>query len=206
MSTKIRRPKKYDDPRSEIAALTLKMIKSKGVSRVSLREIASKLEYTPTTIYHYFDCKEELIREIMDQQYRDFSKFLRRNTSGLNSRERLVVILKNYIQYAFENKEVFKLLFVEPLFNNLTSLNSNLMKESRTDNAFAFFVDSVAEACGKEGIKDDPRQIAEVLWSGTHGFAMLRLSLERESWFEWGEMRQARDRLISALLKGVFTS
>lgn len=53
--------------RDEIVDAAMKLFSEKGFHHVSMQEIAAEAEFATGTIYNFFDSKEALYREIMDE-------------------------------------------------------------------------------------------------------------------------------------------
>ena len=55
--------------RQEILDAAREMFVREGYEGVSMRKIADRIEYSPTTIYHYFDDKSDLLSEIISETF-----------------------------------------------------------------------------------------------------------------------------------------
>jgi AcrR family transcriptional regulator len=62
-----RRQREKTTLRREILAAARELIAKEGYESVSMRKIAERIEYSPTTIYLYFRDKEELVREVCEE-------------------------------------------------------------------------------------------------------------------------------------------
>ena len=50
----------------------------KGVDGFSMRQVAAKVGYSATTIYHHFVNKEDLLKAILDDVFSEFAETMRR--------------------------------------------------------------------------------------------------------------------------------
>src|SRR6185436_1333002 len=69
MSPRARKPKRPEkDPsrRAEVLEAGLALIAESGVAGASLRELARRLGMSQPSLYHYFESKDELVRQIID--------------------------------------------------------------------------------------------------------------------------------------------
>lgn len=48
------------------------IIEQEGYEKLSVRKIAAKIEYSPTTIYLYYKDKSEIITDMSDELYNKF--------------------------------------------------------------------------------------------------------------------------------------
>ena len=71
MGVKERQERTKLETREKILDAARELFIEKGFDGVSMRQIANKIEYTPTTIYGHFQDKEELFLEICHE---DFAK------------------------------------------------------------------------------------------------------------------------------------
>ncbi len=62
-----RRQRERQRHRNEIVDAAMKLFSEKGFHNVSMQEIAAEAEFATGTIYNFFDSKEALYREIMDE-------------------------------------------------------------------------------------------------------------------------------------------
>ena len=61
--------------RGEILDAARRMFAEEGNEQVSMRRLAERIEYSPTTIYLYFEDKDDLFRAVCDET---FGKLVRR--------------------------------------------------------------------------------------------------------------------------------
>jgi AcrR family transcriptional regulator len=62
-----RRQRERQRHRDEIVDAAMRLFSEKGFHNVSMQEIAAEAEFATGTIYNFFDSKEALYREIMDE-------------------------------------------------------------------------------------------------------------------------------------------
>lgn len=56
--------------REEILELSVELFAERGYDRVSMREVATAVGFTPAAIYHHFKDKEELYLEVMAHEFK----------------------------------------------------------------------------------------------------------------------------------------
>src|SRR3954466_4219538 len=85
---------------------------NKGFEKVSIRNIADAIEYSPATIYLYFKDKNELLFALHQNGFvkmvKEFQPLLTLNDPFA----KLVEMGRSYIRFAVENPELFDLMFI----------------------------------------------------------------------------------------------
>ncbi|MDD3417778.1 MAG: TetR/AcrR family transcriptional regulator [Lachnospiraceae bacterium] len=69
MGIKERRDEEKTNMKKEIMNAAIDIIKQDGYEKLSIRKIATKIEYSPTTIYLYYKDKAEIITDMSDELY-----------------------------------------------------------------------------------------------------------------------------------------
>lgn len=93
-----------------ILASAFDIVREKGLEGISNRELAKKLNCSIRPIYYQFQNVEELYNELYVEIEKYFYKFLMDNMSDDMPKYKQVGI--NYIKFAKEEKEFFKILFM----------------------------------------------------------------------------------------------
>ena len=69
MSIKERKEREKEEMRELILDAANEIITTEGIESISVRKIASRIEYSPTIIYHYFLDKDDIINQVMKRGY-----------------------------------------------------------------------------------------------------------------------------------------
>lgn len=93
-----------------ILASAFDIVREKGLEGISNRELAKKLNCSIRPIYYQFQNVEELYNELYAEIEKYFYKFLMDNMNDDMPKYKQVGI--NYIKFAKEEKEFFKILFM----------------------------------------------------------------------------------------------
>ncbi len=93
-----------------ILASAFDIVREKGLEGISNRELAKKLNCSIRPIYYQFQNVEELYNELYVEIEKYFYKFLMDNMNDDMPKYKQVGI--NYIKFAKEEKELFKILFM----------------------------------------------------------------------------------------------
>lgn len=147
-----------------------------GYQGTSIRKIASKIGYSPTTIYLYYKDKNDIIYHLHQEGF-NLLKMMFTALINIDSPfERLKALGRTYIQFAKENPEYYELMFVtkEPMVF-LDEFNEKIWEEG--SRVFDSIRQTITE-CQEEGyfIQGKPEHITLQAWSIVHGICSLYLS------------------------------
>ncbi len=108
-----RKERDRQDLRKSIMDAAREVFLEKGFEQTSIRAIAQKIEYSPTTIYLYFKDKNELFYAL----HMDGFNLLNIQMSALSAVsdpfERLKAMGRIYIRFAEQNPDYYDLMFVQ---------------------------------------------------------------------------------------------
>lgn len=96
-----------------ILASAFDIVREKGLEGISNRELAKKLNCSIRPIYYQFQNVEELYNELYVEIEKYFYKFLMDNMNDDMPKYKQVGL--NYIKFAKEEKEFFKILFMSEI-------------------------------------------------------------------------------------------
>lgn len=170
------RERRQERTRQAIIATALKLLVEKGPHKLSLREIARRIDYSPAGLYEYFDSKDDLIQAVCAEADERLGNALRAVDKSLPADEYLVELGLAYIRFARNNPEHFTFLFTrqeveqpdEPI--NLEDIDPQ--------DSFLILYNGVQRAIdagvilGGEGY--GPLEVSYSLWALVHGVATLQ--------------------------------
>src|SRR5215471_14493058 len=108
-----RRERDRQAVRREIIDAARALFIEEGFEKTSMRKIADKIEYSPTTIYLYFNDKRELLESICEETFGKFVKLLQKIDKGQEDPiQRLHSVLKAYVEFALKNPNDYMLTFM----------------------------------------------------------------------------------------------
>ncbi len=167
-----RKEREREEMRKLILDGAQKLFLANGFEKVSIRNIADEIEYSPATIYLYYKDKNELLFAL---HQRGFVKMIQEFLPLANIThpfEKLVEMGRSYIRFAVENPELFDLMFI------MNAPMDKLDKEDwvEGDQAFGLLMQVVQE-CMDAGIfqKHNVQSTAMMIWSSIHGYTALFL-------------------------------
>ena len=204
MGVKERKLRQKKFLRQEILDAASELFVKEGFENVSMRRIAEKIEYSPTTIYLYFKDKAELLEQVCHETFARLSAHLTRILEQPGDpTERLKRGLLAYIQFGLENPHHYRATFMMPIPEGFDK-----EKYKKPDSpgmlAFDFLRRSVYDciSAGKFP-SSDPELISQTLWSGVHGITSLLIVCDKG--FPWVDKKQLIPFVVDTLISGVAT-
>ena len=184
--------------RQEIMDAAREMFVAEGYANVSMRKIADKIGYSPTTIYLYFKDKTDLVHQICEQTF----ALLAQNIQAIyrlsdNPLEKLRSGLREYIYFGLKHPSQYEIVFISPLPINVESS----FEESNGRIAFDTMRAVISECVSSKLLKhNDIELISQTLWAGIHGVTSL---LIQHGGFPFVEHERLIDSVIDTLISGV---
>ena len=199
MTVKQRREREKENLRQMILDTAREMFAEEGYSSVSMRKIADKIEYSPTTIYLYFRDKNDLLRQICEETFARLGRKLDSiGKKNGNSVEGLREGLKTYVEFGLKYPKHYEVTFMLPLTEKLGEMEYDGALGKR---AFDYLRNGVTD-CMENGVieKGDVDLISQTLWAGIHGVTSLLIGHEG---FPFVDKKALVNSVIDTMLKGL---
>jgi len=154
--------------RDVIVAVSREIIINEGHEALSLRNLGAHLNVTAAALYAYVDDKLDLLRAVAASEF----ERLIRQYEGVGGEEpiaRLCKISYVYVDYARNNPELFRVMFLFP-----PGVGDPEYGESNTfaDRAFRSVAKIAEEAIEQGKLRPgDPLLTSVTIWSAVHGVA-----------------------------------
>lgn len=167
MGIKERREVEKAEMRTLIRNAAIEIIDKEGYEKLSIRKIAAKIEYSPTTIYIYYKDKAEIIRDMSDELFgnvmQDINGFVSHNTS-LSIAEQTHTILCRVIKSLCSEPEMIKAVMFSGV--NVIFANENIdgvPSNSGIDMLDRLISDGIANGIFRPGAKHTSWMIVSAL-------------------------------------------
>jgi len=194
------RQKKY--LRQEILDAASELFVRDGFENVSMRRIAEKIEYSPTTIYLYFKDKAELLEEVCHETFARLvprlSKIMAQPGDPV---DRLKGGLLAYIEFGLQYPDHYRATLMIPVpegFDHKKHHEPN----SPGMQAFGFLITGITECiqAGKFPSSIKVELAAQTLWAGIHGITSLLITHVH---FPWVGREAVIQSMVDTLVKGL---
>ncbi len=201
MSINGRKQNEKDKLRRKILNTARDIVIGQGINKLTMRAIAKKINYSPTTIYLYFKNKEELTFHLLEYSFQILVEALQKGDLQTfpDSLARLKAGLTVYINNGLKNPNFYKIMTTTVLKTRDPEMI--LKKGSMNEKSFLMLQKGV-ELCLKDKKlkQDNPFNIAKTLWVAIHGITMLIIDTPE---FPWGDKDQFISNYLDVLIKGL---
>lgn len=184
MSTSERKQRETDLLRERVLDVAEEIIATKGAQHVTMRRIASDVDYAPTVLYRLFSNKDDLMDHLIVRGYGGvrsrYDEVMSR--TDLGPLEKLEAILSAYCAFALDHPNHYQMWFA----TGEISMEKGRIKMRHGRLEFEVFQTwlNCIQACRAAGHFSgrDQLQVFQVLWSRMHGVISLRLQHPEFQW------------------------
>lgn len=185
--------------RDQILLAAKDILAREGQEKLSIRKIASQIEYSPGTIYLYFKDKDEIVYELMQMGFQLMTQAMGEQLLVVDPVVRVRTIGEAYINFGLNFPDWYDLMF-----NSHQPIKHLERCQSEWGHGFQLF-EALVTTCREIMEKCDlpatsPRVLALMLWSSVHGLVNLALSQRLEM-----VQKNARQILITQTLDSILT-
>lgn len=175
------------------------LLLAEGYDQLSIRKIAAAIEYSPATIYLYFQDKDEIMHELMNMGFGLMAQSLAEAFQIQDPAKRILKIGEGYVYFGLNNPEWYELMFhSEKPIKHIARCEEHW---GHGLSLFEFLIQSCREAISKGQCRStDPEALALQLWSTVHGLVSLHHAKRLEV------VCQSLDNIIPRVLNSILES
>ena len=195
---KVSGARQKEDLKQEIMDAASELFISEGYANTSMRRIANKIGYSPTTIYLYFRDKADLLNQICEGT---FAK-LTRNIVAINQLsgdplDKLRLGMKEYVLFGLAHPAHYQIVFGTKFLSD--DVRSDDFSEGT--KAFDTLRHAISACVSAKLLKtNDVELLSQTLWAGIHGVTSL---LNNQPNFPWKARETVIDSVLDTLISGV---
>lgn len=156
---------------TDIIRATADIVEERGPEGVTMRAVADRIGYSPTTIYLYFENKEDLLKQALIRAYEWLIAAVQ--DAGGTPRARLAARSEAYVRWAINHPGLYRFMYESPVLLPVDEEEMTVwMRDWETTRG-------ILESCIAEGSlqpQDDLPTTTTVMWAAVHGIAMLAIS------------------------------
>jgi AcrR family transcriptional regulator len=199
MGIQERRTRQKLSLRQEILDAARELFVRDGYENVTMRRIAERIEYSPTTIYLHFKDKDELLHEICEEMFRELADQLEAvSAAETDPVEGLKKGLRTYIEYGIRHPQHYRVTFMMPADYPIPA--EEYPRSSQGGRAFTTLVTAVGKCIAAGRFAETEIMLAsQILWAGVHGLTSLLIA---EPDFPWADRKELIPRMVEFLVKG----
>jgi len=171
-----RQDQEKQELRQAILTAAGELFLEQGYERFSLRKVAERIGYSPTTIYLYFRDKDDLLFTVVDEGFERFGQQLAAAAASTEDPwERLIALGRAYVAFGLQNPVYYQLMFMQRT-DFLTRIQAG---ESQPRIAsFRVLQQTVQQAIDAGVLQPgDAESYRDVLWALVHGMVSLAISM-----------------------------
>lgn len=160
----------YQDIKSKLIDVAMKICQEHGENALSLRKIALAGGISHTYVYRYFADKEELLVEVRLRCVKELHAYILQNDdSSASPVDRIKRVLNCIHEHALQSPHSFNVMYT---MEQPTSRKYPALKQER-EKLFAFAVELSKLAKEQGAIQLEPLEFTHLAWSTFHGMITL---------------------------------
>jgi len=205
MGSNERRERERLELRQLILDAARELFVEEGYDAVTMRRIAEKIEYTPTTIYLHFKDKEALFRELINDDFRKLAAQFADLARIEDPIRRIEAAGEAYARFAMTYPNHYRLMFMSPAVPD-TDPETNPDYGIPERDAYAFLRWTVEQAINSGRFRPEYSNVdlvSQVIWAGIHGVVSLEIAVGKRHWIDWRPVEERVGMLQHVVLSGM---
>jgi len=181
MGTSERRERHQASLRHEILDAASQLFAEEGYHRVTMRRIAQRIEYSPTTLYLHFKDKNELLAAVCDETFSQLAAtFDRLGSASRAPLGYLREMLRTYVDFGLAHPAQYTVTFIVPGTDGGAgpAVSAAVFGVSAGRRAFEIVREGVRACVERGDIRTaDVDVTAQALWAAAHGVTSLLIAM-----------------------------
>jgi AcrR family transcriptional regulator len=196
------RDRRHDLTKQKILDTARSILLAEGVSGISMRTLAEKVDYSPAALYRYFSNKEEIVEALRQEAWQMLATFEPEPPPADHTSlgDLYVHLGRTYIRFATQYPEYYQLIM------STTETGPNSLDEFKQNPNFVDLLQFVeaAVAAGEFKLPEGytPTHLAMLSWFTVHSISLLKLTMMSKCQEEF----EALSMEVIEMVKVAFTS
>jgi AcrR family transcriptional regulator len=188
--------------RTQILDAARELFVAKGVDAVTMREIAKKIAYSPTTIYLHFKDKDALMQELCLTDCKKLGVALNAILQIEEPVSRMMAMASVYAQFALAYPNHYRMMF-------MTTRPQYTLDEADIEpslSGYNLLNAVVADVFSLGHFRPEfqqPALVAQTIWAGIHGVCSLEITMGHDPYIAWSEITARIDFMRKTLMRGL---
>jgi AcrR family transcriptional regulator len=202
-----RRAREKEALRQSILDAASQLVVEQGHQNLSIRKIAEKIEYAPSTIYLYFQDKYEILAsicvEVFDQLSDKLQQLQEEEGDAITQLRRG---LRCYIDFGLANPSYYMVTFLTP-WPDLPPdhpVAQNLSPDNAGMRTFGYLCSAIQRGI-EEGLfrNEDVNMLAQATWLAMHGLTSGLICMGNDPVFPWVGHEALIEGQLDLLIRGL---
>ncbi|NTU43305.1 MAG: TetR/AcrR family transcriptional regulator [Nitrospirales bacterium] len=194
-----RKERQKESLRQDILDAARNILITEGYARLSMRSIASRIEYSPTTIYLYFKNKEDILYFLCEEALERQLEVITAADKNESSPDlRLRSILKAYIDFGLSEPDRYKIIYMIDISQHVSTA-SLLAQGKAADKLRGIVRRRLDEVLIESGQTSDSECLFQAIWAHLHGIVSLLIGRPD---FPWVDRNKLIETSIDITVKG----
>ena len=207
MGVNERRAREKEALRQSILDAASQLVVEQGHQTLSIRKIAEKIEYAPSTIYLYFQDKYEILASICVEVFDQLSaKLLEIHQTEGDTVTKFRQGLRCYIDFGLANPSYYMVTFLTPWAElpDDHPVGANRGPDEAAIRTFGYFCASIQGGID-QGIfrEEDPHMLGQATWLAIHGMASGLICMGHDKHFPWVEREALIEGQLDLIVRGL---
>jgi AcrR family transcriptional regulator len=199
-----RRTREKEELRSRIMEAATELFVKDGFESVSMRKIADKIEYAPSTIYLYFADKNKLMATIVEETFHQLSALMiAMDARALPPLDALIAGIRIYVQFGLEHPNHYYLALCRLPDPSMTREDCQGVQEASL--ATLQHLASALDRCIEAGLipRQDLMTLTQTVWMLMHGVTAALIFKDFDPDFPWSPTQQVIDKAVEIVTQGI---
>ena len=193
-----RREREKEEIRKKILDAARELFATEGYERVTMRKVADAIEYSPTTIYHHFEDKDDLVRALCLADFAELLAAMQHAPAPDDPVEAIRQLGRAYVAFAVRNPNQYRFMFMTPVAKD------EITETSPGQQSFGHLLEAVKRAAAAGRLRPiDPLLAAQVLWMSVHGPASALITLPGDCWPHGPAAPDLAEQVMDNALRGL---
>ncbi len=205
MGVKERREREREELKGKILEGARALFLEHGFEAVTMRQIATAIEYSPTAIYHHFKDKRAVFLALCNEDFGALAKKFQKIAKIADPIERLQATGRAYAAFALEHPNHYRLMFMTPHPQHGPE-DVAIDHGNPEEDAYAFLKWTASEAIAAGRIRlelVDPELLSQIVWAAVHGIVSLRITKSSDPWVAWRSEKKTVEAMLDLVLHGI---
>ena len=204
-----RRAREKEALRQSILDAASQLVVEQGHENLSIRKIAEKIEYAPSTIYLYFQDKYEILASICIEVFEILTERLEALAAEEpDPIEGLRRGLRCYVDFGLSHPSYYQVTFMTPIPDLDPSHPSKALGPDQAGiRCYNCLRQAIQRGIDAGALRDgDSHMYAQATWLAIHGLTSGLICMGHDKLFPWVERDTLIDGQIDVLIRGMLAA